>query len=68
MFIATHAHFTPHAGAMFAILSSGENLAGLVSSVAWPNIYNAVIDHNLRAGVTFMIMSGVALVAVPFLM
>ena len=53
---------------MFAILSSGENLAGLVSSVAWPNIYNAVIDHNLRAGVTFMIMSGVALVAVPFLM
>ena len=55
-------------GAMFAILSSGEALSGLLSSVAWPNIYNLVIDHNLRPGVTFMIMAGVALIAVPFLM
>ena len=57
-----------YAGAMFGILSATEAFSGLLSSVAWPNIYNLVIDHNLSPGVTFMIMAGVALLAAPLLM
>ena len=53
---------------MFAILSATEAFSGLLSSATWPNIYNIVIDHDFRPGVTFMIMAGVALLAAPLLM
>ena len=63
-----HTHTPVISGAMFGILASGEALFALLSSVAWPNIYNIVIDHNLSPGVTYMIMAGVALMTVPLLM
>lgn len=46
---------------MFAILASAESLFALISSVAWPNIYNIIIDSNFSAGTTYKIMAGVAI-------
>ena len=57
-----------HKGAMFGVLATGEAFSALVSSVAWPNIYDAIIDHNLRPGITYLFMAGVALLATPLLM
>lgn len=53
---------------MFAILAALEALFALLSTVTWPNVYNIIINHNLSPGVTYMIMAGVALIAIPFLM
>ena len=53
---------------MFGVLATGEAFSALVSSVAWPNIYDAIIDHNLRPGITYLFMAGVALLATPLLM
>ena len=53
---------------MFAILAALESLFALLSTVMWPNVYNLIINHNLSPGVTYMIMAGVALIAIPFLM
>ena len=48
---------------MFSILASVESLFALISSVAWPNIYNVTINHNLSPGTAFKIMAGVSLIA-----
>ena len=53
---------------MFAILAALESVFALLSTVTWPNVYNLIINHNLSPGVTYMIMAGVALIAIPFLM
>ena len=55
-------------GSMFSILASVESFFALMSTVAWPNIYNVVINHNLSPGTTFKIMAGVTLFAVLPLM
>ena len=46
---------------MFAILASAESLFALISSVAWPNIYNVIINNNFTPGTTYKIMAGVAM-------
>ena len=55
-------------GSMFSILASVESFFALTSSVAWSNIYNVIINHNLRPGTTFKIMARVTLIAVLPLM
>ena len=53
---------------MFAILAAAESLFALISSVAWPKLYNLTINNNLSPGTVYKIMAGVALVNLPPLM
>ena len=53
---------------MFGVLATGDAFSALLSTVAWPNIYDTIIDHNLSPGVTYMFMAGLALLAIPLLL
>ena len=55
-------------GAVFGVLATGDAIFALLSTVAWPNIYDTIISHNLSPGDTFMIMAGVGLLAIPLLL
>ena len=55
-------------GAVLGILATGDALSALLSAIAWPNIYDTIINHNLSPGDTFMIMAGVGLLAIPLLL
>ena len=53
---------------MFALLASAESLFALISSVAWPKLYNLTIDSNLSPGTVYKIMAGVIMINLPPLM
>ena len=66
-YVSLHCHSLLK-GAVFGVLATGDALSALLSTVAWPNVYDTIINHNLSPGDTFMIMAGVGLLAIPLLL
>ena len=55
-------------GALFSIVASVESLASLLAGIAFPIILPITLEHNLNPGTSYMIMSAVGVIGLPFLM
>lgn len=52
-------------GALFSIMASLESLSSMVAASLWPVIFATTLNHNMRSGTAYYILSSIIFIMIP---